>query len=239
MKYESTNTHQVLSAIDNARQSFFTLEKSGKNSFFKNRKGEPHAYSTLSDIFDATMEALYEHKLSVNYQTKLLETDNGILNILTTTISHLPSGQFISSVSNLGNHVKSQELGSAITYLRRYHIQAMLNLEADFEDDGNLSSGNTNGESDINDKKDKNMPSRKYVGYDKEGKANKYSSDFNTYLKNLNVKEMKQHFAWGASTVIQLQDIIGWAKELPAEHKKHINNIVKKCEAQIKLIEGE
>ena len=114
MKYESENTNHVLSAIDKARQSFDNLEKSGVNNYFKNNKGIPHVYSTLTDIFDATTEALYNHQLSINYQTKLLETNNGILNVLTTTITHLPSGQFISSASNLGNHTKSQELGLII-----------------------------------------------------------------------------------------------------------------------------
>ena len=46
MKYQSDNTSHVLSAIDDARQSFFTLEKSGVNNYFKNNKGEPHLYST-------------------------------------------------------------------------------------------------------------------------------------------------------------------------------------------------
>ena len=49
MKYQSDNTSHVLSAIDSARQSFFTLEKSGVNNYFKNNKGVPHLYSTLSD----------------------------------------------------------------------------------------------------------------------------------------------------------------------------------------------
>ena len=35
MKYQSDNTSHVLSAIDDARQSFFTLEKSGVNNYFK------------------------------------------------------------------------------------------------------------------------------------------------------------------------------------------------------------
>ena len=34
MKYQSDNTSHVLSAIDSARQSFFTLEKSGVNNYF-------------------------------------------------------------------------------------------------------------------------------------------------------------------------------------------------------------
>jgi len=241
MKYESENTSHVLSAIDNARQSFATLEKSGVNNFFKNNKGVPHLYSTLGDIFDATAEALYEHKLSVNYQTKLLETNNGMLNVLTTTITHLPSGQFISSVSNLGNHTKSQELGSAITYLRRYHIQAMLNLEADFEDDGNLSSGNNTSTGKGNDiNKSADMPSRKYTVYNKDGSVASQVSSFNTYYKtlvgNINVKGWLNQHSWTSQTIIQLQDIIEWASKLDVKYKKGADAMIKKAKTSIQTI---
>ena len=53
MKYESDQTNLVLQAIEDARQEFLPLEKSGVNNFFKNKKGEPHLYSTLDNIFDA------------------------------------------------------------------------------------------------------------------------------------------------------------------------------------------
>jgi hypothetical protein len=244
MKYESTNTHQVLSAIDNARQSFLTLEKSGVNNYFKNNKGVPHLYSTLSDIFSATTEALYEHDLTVNYQTKLEETSNGVLNILTTTITHLPSGEFISSASNLGNHTKSQELGSAITYLRRYHIQAMLNLEADFEDDGNLSSGNNTSEGKGNDiNKSVDMPSRKYTVYNKDGSVASQVSSFNTYYKtlvsNLSSKVWISEHSWTSQTIIQLQDIIEWASKLDVKYKKGADAMIKKAKTSIQKIKEE
>ncbi len=240
MKYESENTNHVLSAIDKARQEFLTLDKSGKNSFFKSRTGEPHSYSTLSDIFDATVEALYENMLSINYQTKILDTAHGMVNMLTTTITHLPSGQFISSASNLGTHVKSQELGSAITYLRRYHIQAMLNLEADFEDDGNLSSGNKPSDGKGNDiVKSVSMPVRKYIQFDKDGKKATEITNFATYLKSLSSDDMKRHHLWSSQTIIQLQDIIQWAEKLDKQFEKNANIMIKKCNEQISLIKGE
>ena len=244
MKYQSDNTSHVLSAIDSARQSFLTLEKSGVNNFFKNNKGVPHLYSTLSDIFDATTEALYEHKLSVNYQIGLEKTNDGVLNILSTTITHLPSGQFITSVSNLGNHTKSQELGSAITYLRRYHIQAMLNLEADFEDDGNLSSGNNTSAGKGNDiNKSDDMPTRKYTVYNKDGSVASQVSSFNTYYKtlvgNLDSKMWVKEHSWTSQTIIQLQDIIEWASNLDNKYKKGADAMIKKAKTSIQKIKEE
>ena len=234
MKYQSENTNHVLSAIDEARQSFLTIEKSGINSFL-GKGSKPYEYSTLANIFDAIMESLYQHKLSVHYQTRIVEVNSSLDNILTTTITHLPSGQFITSASRLGANLKSQELGSAMTYQRRYQIQAMLNLEADFEDEGNLAS-NANAESTIKEKAE--MPKRKYVQYDKDGNKATEVTAFNTYMSTLNAKDMKQHHSWCSQTIIQLQDIKKWASELDEVHKTNKSTIVKHCDTQIKFIKG-
>jgi uncharacterized protein YlaI len=240
MKYQSDQTNLVLQAIEDARQEFLPLEKSGVNNFFKNKKGEPHLYSTLDNIFDACMPSLSKHNLSVVYQTRLLETNNGIENVLTTIITHLPSTQFVMSANSLGSSAKTQDVGSAITYLRRYQVQAMLNLEADFEDDGNTASGNKTGESNIIEtKQKKDMPNREYICYDAEGKPASKQSQFQTYMANLNPHKMKQHHEWCSVTIIQLQDIIGWAEKLPKEHSRSAKTIISKCETQIKFIKGE
>ena len=240
MKYQSDQTNLVLQAIEDARQEFLPLEKGGVNNFFKNKKGEPHLYSTLDNIFDACMPSLSKHKLSIVYQTRLLETNNGIENVLTTIITHLPSTQFVMSANSLGSSAKTQDVGSAITYLRRYQVQAMLNLEADFEDDGNSASGNKTGESNIIETKDKvDIPKREYICYNAEGKPASKQSQFTTYLANLKANNMKQHHAWCSITIIQLQDIIGWAEKLPKEHSRSAKNMITKCETQIKFIKGE
>jgi hypothetical protein len=136
-------TEKVLEAIELAKIEFEPLENNGQNNFFKTQNGEPHKFSTLADINKACKNTLYKNGLSVSYQC---EYDDG-LNFLKTIITHLSSGQFISSTSVIGNtNSRPQEIGSGITYFRRYHIQAMLNLEADFEDDGNQASGNKTNE---------------------------------------------------------------------------------------------
>ena len=153
MNYQSHSVTNILKAISKARQEFKTIEKSKENSFYKDPKtGLAHKYSTLTDINNAINDALIKHDLFINYQIRIIEKKDAgqdvFSNVLTTTITHLSSNEFISSHGLLGYFTKSQDLGSAITYLRRYHIQSMLNLEGDFEDDGNLSSGKI-----VNDKK--------------------------------------------------------------------------------------
>ncbi len=145
MQYQSENTTNILRAISKARQEFKTIEKSKENSFFKDKSGKAHKYSTLTDINNGINEALVNNDLFINYQIRIIEKKDAghdtFANGLTTTITHLTTNEFIASHGLLGYFTKSQDLGSAITYLRRYHIQSMLNLEGDFEDDGNLSSG--------------------------------------------------------------------------------------------------
>ena len=238
MKYQSDKTSSVCQAIEDARLEFLPLEKSGVNNYFKNKKGDPHLYSTLDNIFDACMPALHKHKLSVVYQVQIMSTDTSLENVLTTTITHLPSSQFILSATTLGNQTaKSQDVGSAITYLRRYQIQAMLNLEADFEDDGNLASNNKekNGTSSTIG----GMPKRQYVLFDAKGKIHSRVNSFVTYVKSLNEQSMKKHHEWASVTIIQLQDMISWAEELPKDHSKNANSMIKTCNNLIKFIKGE
>jgi len=136
-------TEKVLEAIERAKLEFEPLEKNGQNNFFKTQNGEPHKFSTLADIHKASTKSLLNFGLSVNYQCEY----NDGLNFLKTIITHLSSGQSISSTSIIGHSNSTpQQIGSGITYFRRYHIQAMLNLEADFEDDGNQASGNRTNE---------------------------------------------------------------------------------------------
>ena len=127
---------KLLEALENAKQNFNTLEKSGKNNFFKTQNGV-HTYSTLEDIFKSCKDALCKNKLSLHYTLNF--EDN--IQYLTTTITHIDTDESIKSKSAIGTIQSTpQQIGSGITYFRRYHIQSMLNLEADFDDDGNIAS---------------------------------------------------------------------------------------------------
>ena len=154
----------------------------------------------------------------------------------------MPSGQYILSATTLGNQTaKSQDVGSAITYLRRYQIQAMLNLEADFEDDGNLASGRTGKDSNVLETKEK--PKRDYVLYDENGEVKSIVNSFATYVNEItkSLSTIQKHHACSSVTIIQLQDIHSWAEKLSEkdEWKKTANSIMKKCKQIIKVIKGE
>lgn len=96
------------------------------------------AYATLDQILDIVRPVLSDNKIA------FIQVVDGIESpVLVTRIIHA-SGQWIESslllqVDGPGN----QQLGSAITYLRRYGLISLLGLAAEEDDDGNLSMGNS------------------------------------------------------------------------------------------------
>lgn len=62
---------------------------------------------------------------------------------LATILAHI-SGQYISSITDIGNVTgkNAQEIGSLITYFKRYSYSAILGISADDDDDANTADGN-------------------------------------------------------------------------------------------------
>ncbi|AFZ66231.1 ERF family protein [Deinococcus peraridilitoris] len=98
-------------------------------------------YADLGAVWDACRNALQDNRLSV---LQLPYRSEAGCAALETVLLH-ESGEYISSISET-RLVKDdpQGYGSAITYLRRYALSAMLGIVAD-DDDGNAASGYTPG----------------------------------------------------------------------------------------------
>lgn len=140
-------TLQILKAIEEARKDFKELKKSGKNPMFKN------GFSTIDDIFDACKTPMEKQGINISFHTYVNETI--AKDILVLTLTHLPSGEKLSSETiMLDDKLKgAQAVGSGMTYMRRYMLQAMLNLEADSDtdDDGTKT---THGKPDTSNVKE-------------------------------------------------------------------------------------
>lgn len=96
-------------------------------------------YATLDAIIDHIRPHLTENGL---WFTQTLANGDGRYKLITTLVHE--SGQSISSetpllVQGQGN----QEFGSALTYMRRYALTALLGIAADEDDDANAADGNT------------------------------------------------------------------------------------------------
>lgn len=107
-----------------------TIKKDAKNPFFKS------SYASLSNILDATNDALIESGLTIS---QFPVSEYG----LETILMH-ESGEWIEANFTM-KPVKDdpQSRGSAITYARRYAIAAILSLNIDDDDDGNLATHGT------------------------------------------------------------------------------------------------
>lgn len=120
----------VITALSKARSAMAAPVKRSANPAFRSK------FADLQSILEAIEPALAAHDLVI---TQTLRR-SGESQELVTTLWHA-SGESIESVAELRAEKQTlQGLGSAITYLRRYSIQALLNLAAE-DDDGNSASG--------------------------------------------------------------------------------------------------
>ena len=102
--------------------------------------GYTFKYATLSDIIDAVQKPLSDNGIA---RLQLVSHDaNGGFYKLTTYLVH-SSGQFIAcEVPIITEGHSNQQFGSALTYMKRYTLSAMVGLAADEDDDGNAADGN-------------------------------------------------------------------------------------------------
>ena len=114
----SAEINELVSAMTKVQNEICNPGKSGKNPHFKSR------YSTLPDILNAVTSVAPAHDLC------FASAVNGETKTCITTVFH-KSGQFIQDEMPLilGNRNNMQELGSAITYARRYSLQNLFGLE--------------------------------------------------------------------------------------------------------------
>jgi hypothetical protein len=125
----------LVAALAKAQTQFATVTRD-KTVTVQTRTGGSYqfSYAPLDTILAAVRTPLSENGL-VLVQT----LDDGAL---VTSLLH-ESGASISGRMTLPSTTDIQGLGSAITYLRRYAIQAMLGIAAEEDDDGNHAAGNT------------------------------------------------------------------------------------------------
>jgi len=106
--------------------------KSGAKYTFK--------YATLDALIDAARAALSENAIAWMQAPEYSE--KGVL-VVTTLLMHA-SGQWIETEIPvvLGREFSAQQMGSAITYAKRYAFGAAVGLTGDEDDDGGLAAGN-------------------------------------------------------------------------------------------------
>lgn len=132
----SDEINELAGALAKAQGTMQNATMNKTNPHFKSK------YADLSSVLDAIRSPLSAAGLSI-VQTMHI-TDRGM--VLSTTLMH-SSGQYISTDYPLPQTQRPHEMGSALTYARRYSIASLVCNSADEDDDGNaaMTSKPTNG----------------------------------------------------------------------------------------------
>lgn len=127
---------ELMKALVSAKKSFGKIDKNQKNTF-KN-----YGYADLGELFSKTQTALCENGLHVFQGVESTDTSYTV----TTTLAHV-SGEFISQTVKLPSfeapskgNTFIQELGTLITYQKRYQYAALLGLDANVDLDGEIEA---------------------------------------------------------------------------------------------------
>ncbi len=131
-----SETIGALAAALAAAQADFPAIAKAKTVAVRTDKGTyTFSYAPLEAILDATRPALAKNGLAL---TQLLTGQS-----IRTVLAH-KTGEWISSDSPLPTYpARAQELGSLVTYLRRYAAVSILGVAAEDDDDGNIASGHS------------------------------------------------------------------------------------------------
>jgi len=130
----SETINELATALSLAQSEIEGAVKDSANPFFKSK------YADLASVWDAIRAPFAKNGLSVVQGPEVVFYAEGRVSVLCTRLMH-KGGQWIESQIPL-EPIKNdpQGVGSAITYMRRYALQAMAGVAPE-DDDGNHASG--------------------------------------------------------------------------------------------------
>jgi len=127
---KSDNIDALATALAKAQAELKNPAFDSANPHFKSK------FASLASVRDAVTPILASHGLSVSQFPFSTEQRAGCITMLMHS-----SGQWISSECALPmTKIDAQGAGSAITYARRYSLQAIVSVVGDEDDDGNAAS---------------------------------------------------------------------------------------------------
>ena len=134
MELQSPEISELAKAMSQAQGEFEGATKNNKNPHYKQN------YADLESCWEACRKTLSKHGLSL-IQSIFYVSDKSML---VTTLLHI-SGQWMRSYAPLIlEKQSSQGIGSAITYMRRYTMSAMLGLIQEDDDGEKAENRNKN-----------------------------------------------------------------------------------------------
>jgi ERF superfamily len=139
---QSQQIDKLVGALAKAQGAIVAPERNRTVTVIPKSGGRSYSfrYATISAIIDAIRKPLSDNELAY---TQILSHDaNGGFYKLTTLLMH-SSGQYIGSeVPIIAEGGTNQQFGSALTYMKRYQLSALVGIAADEDDDGNAADSN-------------------------------------------------------------------------------------------------
>jgi hypothetical protein len=127
---QSEHINELALALSKVQGELTPAIKDSKNPFFKS------TYADLSSVWNSCKDSLSKNGLAIIQTMDFKEGQN----VLVTTLAHA-SGQWMRSCLPILNEKNNaQGFGSAITYMRRYALSAIVGVTCDEDDDGNEAS---------------------------------------------------------------------------------------------------
>jgi hypothetical protein len=135
MQSETIGT--LASALAKAQGEFGAAKFNRVNPHFKSK------YADLTAVIEAIRAPLSKNGIA---WVQTIEPANGGM-VLTTTLVHGESGEWVRSIYPLPAATAPQQFGSALTYAKRYSLAALVGISADEDDDANTAQkgANSNG----------------------------------------------------------------------------------------------
>jgi hypothetical protein len=128
---QSENTADFAAALAKAQGQMKSIPFDRENPHFKS------GYASLASVIDTVRKPLADNGLSYTQVTKF--TEAGAF-VLVTTLRHA-TGQWVSGEWPLPMAARPQEMGSALTYARRYGLSAIVCVASDDDNDANGTDG--------------------------------------------------------------------------------------------------
>lgn len=134
----SDTVTKIAAAMLKVQKAIDTVAKEADNPYFKSK------YADLSAVMGAVKGPLNDNDIVILQfpsETEVISAAGSDLLALTTRLQHTTSGEFYeaTAVTPLSKS-DPQAFGSAVTYLRRYTLQAVTGLLAE-DDDGEAATG--------------------------------------------------------------------------------------------------
>jgi len=133
--------NEIAAAIAKAQAKLSAPPRNREVEVVSKRTGAKYKfrYATLDSIIEHVRAPLTDNGL---WFTQTLVNGGGKYHLVTQLI-HSSGQRIVSETPILADSADNQAFGSALTYMKRYALSALLGIAADEDDDANAADGNT------------------------------------------------------------------------------------------------